>query len=237
MITIRRSGERGHFNHGWLDTHHTFSFASYFDPAHMGFRALRVLNDDRVAPGRGFGAHAHRDMEILTYVLDGRLAHKDSMGEQHVFGANTIQTMSAGTGVIHSEFNASQTDPVRFLQIWIEPAVSDVDPSYQQIPFAPDEKHNRFRLLASPDGQGQNGSRATIHQDAFVYAAELDPGKDLRRPLAAGRHAWVQVARGNIDLNGELLEEGDGAAVSHESDLAFLGKGPNPAEFLLFDLA
>jgi redox-sensitive bicupin YhaK (pirin superfamily) len=237
MITMRRSRERGHFDHGWLNTYHTFSFAGYFDPAHMGFRALRVLNDDRVAPGRGFGAHAHRDMEILTYVLDGRLAHKDSMGEQHVFGANTIQTMSAGTGVIHSEFNASETEPVRFLQMWIEPAVNDTDPSYQQIPFAADEKHNRFRLLASPGGNDQNGNAAIIHQDAFVYAVELDPGQDLERPLAVGRHAWVQVARGNIAINGELLEQGDGAAISEESDLAFSGEGPDAAEFLMFDLA
>jgi quercetin 2,3-dioxygenase len=236
MITIRRNGERGHFDHGWLNTYHTFSFAGYFDPAHMGFRALRVLNDDRVAPGRGFGAHAHRDMEILTYVLDGRLAHKDSMGEQHVFGANTIQTMSAGTGVIHSEFNASESEPVRFLQIWIEPAVNDVDPSYQQIPFAPDEKRNRFRLLASPGGNN-NGNAAIIHQDAFIYAAELSPGNELRRPLAAGRQAWVQVARGRVSLMGELLEEGDGAAISEEPDLTFSGNGPDTAEFLLFDLA
>jgi redox-sensitive bicupin YhaK (pirin superfamily) len=237
MITIRRSRERGHFDHGWLNTYHTFSFAGYFDPAHMGFRALRVLNDDRVAPGRGFGAHAHRDMEILTYVLDGSLVHKDSMGEQQVFGADTIQAMSAGTGVIHSEFNASQSEPVRFLQIWIEPAVTDTDPSYQQIPFRPDEKHNRFRLLASPVGKSQNGNAAIIHQDALVYAAELGPGEELRRPLADGRHAWVQVARGSVALNGELLGEGDGAAISEESALVFSAKGPEAAEFLLFDLA
>jgi len=237
MITIRRSGERGHFDHGWLNTYHTFSFAGYLDPSHMGFRALRVLNDDRVAPGRGFGAHAHRDMEILTYVLDGCLAHKDSMGEQHVFGVNMIQTMSAGTGVIHSEFNASETEPVRFLQIWIEPAVADIDPSYQQIPFAPDEKHNRFRLLAARGATNQKENPAVIHQDAFIYAAELEPGQDLRRPLALGRYAWVPVARGNIALNGESLAEGDGAAISEESDLAFSSKGSNAAEFLLFDLA
>ena len=237
MITIRRSGERGHFDHGWLNTYHTFSFAGYLDPAHMGFRALRVLNDDRVAPGRGFGAHAHRDMEILTYVVDGRLAHKDTMGEQHVFGANTIQTMSAGTGVIHSEFNASETEPVRFLQVWIEPAVTDIDPSYQQIPFAPDEKHNRFRLLASRIADNRNSTAAIIHQDAFVYAAELDPGQDLQRPLAVGRYAWVQVASGHIALNGESLLEGDGASISEESDLAFSCEGPDAAEFLLFDLA
>ena len=237
MITIRRSEDRGHFDHGWLNTYHTFSFASYSDPAHMGFRALRVLNDDRVAPGRGFGAHAHRDMEILRYVLDGCLAHKDSMGQQHVFGANTIQAMSAGTGVIHSEFNASQKEPVHFLQIWIEPAVSDVDPSYQQIPFDPDEKRGRLRLLASPRDQGGHGSAALIHQDVFVYVAQLKAGDVVKHPLKIGRHAWVQVARGSLVVNGEALEEGDGAACSAESDLTFTGRGATGAEFLFFDLA
>jgi len=237
MITIRRSEERGHLDHGWLNTYHTFSFASYFDPAHMGFRALRVLNDDRVAPGRGFGAHAHRDMEILTYVLDGRLAHKDSMGQQHVFGANTIQAMSAGTGVIHSEFNASEDEPVHFLQIWIEPAVYDVAPSYQQIPFDPDEKRGRFRLLASR-GEGGDGNAALIHQDASIYVAQLAAGDVLKQRLKTSRHAWVQIARGSISLNGETLEEGDGAALSDEPDLTFAGRGGVAgAEFLLFDLA
>ena len=237
MITNRRSEDRGHIDHGWLNTYHTFSFASYTDPAHMGFRALRVLNDDRVAPGRGFGAHAHRDMEILTYVLDGCLAHKDSIGQQHVFGANTVQAMSAGTGVIHSEFNASEKEPVHFLQIWIEPAVNDVDPSYQQIPFDPDEKRGRFRLLASPSGKDGPGSAALIHQDTFVYVAQLNDGCVLKQHLKTGRHAWVQVARGSIFLNGEALEEGDGAACSDESDLTFAGRGVTSAEFLLFDLA
>ena len=237
MITIRRSADRGHVDHGWLNTYHTFSFASYSDPAHMGFRALRVLNDDRVAPGRGFGAHAHRDMEILTYVLDGCLAHKDSMGQQQVFGPNTVQAMSAGTGVIHSEFNASDKEPVHFLQIWIEPAVSDVDPSYQQIPFDPDEKRGRLRLLASPRGQGGNGSAALIHQDTFIYVAQLNDGDVLKQPLKTNRHAWVQVARGRILLNGEALEEGDGAACRGESDLTIAGRGVTGAEFLLFDLA
>lgn len=237
MITIRRSEERGYIDHGWLSTYHTFSFASYHDPAHMGFRALRVLNDDRVAPGRGFGAHAHRDMEILTYVLDGCLAHKDSMGQQHVFGPNTVQAMSAGTGVIHSEFNASEKEPVHFLQIWIEPAVSDVDPSYQQIPFDPDEKRGRFRLLASPPGQGGQESAALIRQDTFVYVAQLNDGDVLKQHLKTSRHAWVQVARGSIFLNGQALEEGDGVACSDESDLTFAGRGVTGAEFLLFDLA
>lgn len=237
MITIRRSEERAHIDHGWLNTYHTFSFASYHDPAHMGFRALRVLNDDRVGPGKGFGAHAHRDMEILTYVLEGCLAHKDSTGQQHVFGANTIQAMSAGTGVIHSEFNASEEEPVHFIQIWIEPAVSDVDPSYQQISFDPGEKRGRLRLLASPCGQASDGNAALIHQDTFIYVAQLDAGEVLKQHLKTSRHAWVQVARGSISLNGEVLEEGDGAACSDESDLTFAGRGVSGAEFLFFDLA
>jgi len=236
MITIRGSQERGHADHGWLNTYHTFSFASYHDPAHMGFRSLRVLNDDRVAPSRGFGAHAHRDMEILTYVLDGSLIHKDSMGEKRTFGANTVQAMSAGTGVVHSEFNASDTAPVHFLQIWIEPAVQDVQPSYQEIPFDPKEKQCRLRLLAAPKAIA-NGQAAAIHQDALVYAAVLGPGEALKQTLAPGRHAWVQVARGGISVNGQALGEGDGAAISGESDLSFIGAGPDGSEFLFFDLA
>ena len=237
MITIRRSQERGHADHGWLNTYHTFSFASYYDPAHMGFRSLRILNDDRVAASKGFGAHAHRDMEILTYVLDGSLVHKDSMGEQRTFGANTVQAMSAGTGVVHSEFNASETEPVHFLQIWIEPAVQETEPSYQQIPFDPQEKRGRLRLLAASK-DGVNGEpAAVIHQDAFVYAAVLGAGETLKQNVAPGRYAWVQVARGSLSLNGQALAEGDGAAISAESDLLFMGAGPDGCEFLFFDLA
>ena len=236
MITIRRSEERGHFDHGWLNTYHTFSFAAYSDPAHMGFRALRVLNDDRVAGGRGFGAHAHRDMEILTYVLDGSLTHKDSMGEQHTFGVNTIQVMSAGTGVIHSEFNASASDPVRFLQIWIIPAIDDAEPSYQQIPFDAREKCGKLRLLAS--GKAPNGTpAAVIHQDASVFAGVLRPGETLNQMIAPGRYAWVQVARGSVAVNGAVLAEGDGAALSDEREVSFSGQGAHDAEFLFFDLA
>jgi redox-sensitive bicupin YhaK (pirin superfamily) len=235
MIKIRRSAERGHADQGWIDSYYTFSFASYYDPAHMGFRALRVLNDDRIAPGRGFGAHAHRDMEILTYVLDGSLTHRDSMGETQTFGANTIQLMSAGTGVIHSEFNGSEHQPGHFLQIWIEPAVTDVEPSYQQISFDPREKRGRLRLLAAPAGCSQSDA-AVIHQDASVYAAVLDSGENLRQILAPGRHAWVQMARGSVALNGESLAEGDAAAVSGERDLSFTG-GPGGCELLFFDLA
>jgi redox-sensitive bicupin YhaK (pirin superfamily) len=240
MTTIRRSNERGHANHGWLDSRHTFSFADYHDPAHMGFRSLRVINDDRVAPGRGFGSHAHRDMEIISYVLEGRLAHRDSMGERHVLEPNTIQAMSAGTGIVHSEFNASETDPVHFLQIWIEPAQEDVKPSYQQIAFDASEKQGRFRLLAGPHADhaaSMNGSAAVIHQDAWVYAAELRAGEELSRPLAAGRFAWVQMARGGVTLNGLQLADGDGAAISSETGLSFAQPGPDGCEFILFDLA
>jgi quercetin 2,3-dioxygenase len=235
MIVIRRSAERGHADLGWINSYYTFSFASYSDPAHMGFRALRVINDDRIAPGRGFGAHAHRDMEILTYVLDGGLTHRDSMGESHTFGADTIQAMSAGTGVIHSEFNASAQESGHFLQIWIEPAVMDAEPSYQQISFDPGEKRGRFRLLAAPHGMN-HAAAVTIHQDAFVYAAVLASGENLRHKLAPGRHSWVQIARGSVSINGAELAEGDGAAVSGEPDLSFSG-GADGGEFLLFDLA
>src|ERR1700722_8738615 len=201
MITIRKASARGHADHGWLNSWHTFSFASYFDPAHMGFRSLRVINDDRVAPGKGFGAHGHCDMEIISYVLEGNLAHKDNMGESHVIGPNTIQAMSAGTGIVHSEFNPSETEPVHFLQIWIEPAMEDVEPSYQQISFAPAEKRGRLKLLAGPHATNAEAS-AIIHQDAWVYTAELGPAETLRQHLAAGRYGWVQVAQGSILLNG-----------------------------------
>jgi|SRR5579863_7800450 quercetin 2,3-dioxygenase len=239
MIVIRRSADRGHADLGWINSYYTFSFASYHDPAHMGFRSLRVINDDRIAGGRGFGAHAHRDMEILTYVLDGALTHRDSMGEIQTFGAGTIQAMSAGTGVIHSEFNASEHEAGHFLQIWIEPAMPDAEPAYQQISFDEQEKRGRFRLLAAPHGKNHDSSESPavrIHQDAFVYASVLVSGETIRRKLAPGRHAWVQIARGNVSLNGEALAEGDGAAASDEQDLSFTG-GPGGGEFLLFDLA
>jgi hypothetical protein len=236
MITIRRSNDRGHANLGWLDSRHTFSFANYYDPGHMGFRALRVINDDRVAPGKGFGAHAHRDMEIISYVLEGKLAHKDSMNESHVIGPNTIQAMSAGTGIVHSEFNPSEDAPVHFLQIWIEPAMEDVEPSYQQISFEPSEKHGRFRLLASPH-PGNGEASALIHQDARVYAAEIVDGETLARTLGEGRYGWVQVARGSVTVNGQKLEEGDGAALRDEHELKFSGDSAGGGEFLFFDLA
>ena len=235
MITIRKAEQRGHANRGWLNSYHTFSFADYYDPEHMGFRVLRVLNDDRVAPGKGFGAHAHRDMEILTYVLEGSLIHRDSMGERQTFGPNTIQSMSAGTGVVHSEFNASKSEPVHFLQIWIEPAVENVEPSYQQFVFDPQEKQGRFRLLAEPDGNGSAGA-VRIHQDARIYVAEMASGQSVKHSLAADRKGWVQVARGDVCFNGQMLREGDGAAITGEQALSFAADGPLGTEFLLFDL-
>ena len=177
MITIRHAGDRGHADHGWLNSWHTFSFANYYDPAHMGFRALRVINDDRVAPGKGFGAHAHRDMEIVSYVLEGSLAHKDSMGERHVIGPNTIQAMSAGTGIVHSEFNPSEKDPVHFLQIWIEPAMEDVEPSYQQISFAPAEKRGKLKLLASPDAAGRTAANGRGHPSGRLGLCRRTSGR------------------------------------------------------------
>lgn len=236
MIKIRKSGERGHANPGWRDSWYSFSFADYHDPSHMGFRSLRVINEDTIAPGKGFGAHAHRDMEIITYILDGHLAHKDSMSERHVIGPNTIQAMSAGTGVVHSEFNASESEPVHLLQIWIEPAMEDVEPSYREIAIAPEEKRGKLRLLAAPHGSNGEAS-AIIHQDAKVYASELEQNETLNYSLAAGRFGWVQVARGNVLVNGQTLGPGDAAAVSDETALSLAGNAAGGAEFLLFDLA
>jgi redox-sensitive bicupin YhaK (pirin superfamily) len=235
MITIRRAEDRGHIDHGWLNTYHTFSFGRYSDPAHMGFRALRVINEDRVAPGKGFGAHGHRDMEIFTYVLDGGLAHRDSMGEHHVLRPNEIQAMSAGTGVIHTEFNASQSEPVHLLQIWILPAQEDVPPAYKQFAYDPAEKQNRLRLLVGPDRNPPEPA-AFINQDARAYACVLGAGKTIEQPIAQERHAWVQCAGGNVAVNGHMLKHGDGAAVSGERALQIAGDGPSGGEFLLIDL-
>jgi redox-sensitive bicupin YhaK (pirin superfamily) len=233
MMKLRRSEERGHADHGWLDSYHTFSFANYHDPAHMGYRSLRVINDDRVAPGRGFGAHAHRDMEILTYVLDGHLAHKDSMGHTEVLGPNEIQKMSAGSGVVHSEFNGSQSEPVHFLQIWIEPKTTGTAPGYEQYAFQPEEKRNRFRLLAS-DAPVEGAAR--LNQDAKVSVAEITGGQTLAYALPASRHAWVHVIDGKVTLNGERLGAGDAVAVEDESELNFAAQDGS-AEVLVFDLA
>jgi redox-sensitive bicupin YhaK (pirin superfamily) len=202
----------------------------------MGFRSLRVLNDDTIAPGRGFGAHGHRDMEIITYVLDGHLRHKDSLGQQEVLGPNEIQAMSAGTGVVHSEFNASSTEPVHLLQVWIVPSADDFEPAYTQFPYAPEEKLGRLRPIAGPS---KNGSEriAVINQDAYVYASVVRSGDKINYPLKAGRHAWVQVASGDLSVNGQPLTTGDGLALSDESEVVLTGKSPEGAEILLFDLA
>jgi quercetin 2,3-dioxygenase len=232
MIQIRRSEERGHANHGWLDTHHTFSFADYEDAAHMGFRSLRVINEDHVAPGEGFPPHGHRDMEILTYVLEGGLQHRDSMGNGSVIRPGDVQRMSAGTGVTHSEFNASKKEPVHLLQIWILPARRGIAPGYEEKHFSEAERQGRLRLIASPDAA--EGS-VTVHQDARVYAGLLAPGASVKHPLGPGRHAWVQVARGKVRLGNEPLSAGDGVAVSDQANLILTAE--SSAEVLLFDLA
>ncbi|MCI0357421.1 MAG: pirin family protein [Planctomycetaceae bacterium] len=232
MITIRRSQDRGHFNHGWLDTYHTFSFADYYEEAQMGFRALRVMNEDRVAPGMGFGMHGHRDMEIVTYVLSGALQHKDSLGHGEVLRPGELQRMSAGRGIRHSEFNPSATEPVHLYQIWLLPRETGLSPSYEQKAFAESQRHNRLRLVASPTGD--DGS-LTIEQDARLYLATLDAGALVTHALTAGRHAWLQVLRGSVDLSGTPLATSDGAAISDETQVAITAT--SPAEVLLFDLA
>ncbi len=235
MITLRPANQRGHANHGWLDTYHTFSFANYYDPRHMGFRALRVINEDRIEAGGGFGMHPHRDMEIITYVLEGALAHKDSMGNGSTIRPGEVQRMSAGTGVRHSEFNHSPNELVHLLQIWIEPNAHGFPPSYEQKTFASEEKRGKLRLIASTDGS--QGS-VTIHQDARVHASLLKNGEKLAYELHPGRHAWLQVIRGSVELNGTALQAGDGAAVSDETRLEIEGSNPQgESELLLFDLA
>jgi len=232
MIVLRKAQERGHANHGWLDSYHTFSFADYYDPRQTGWGALRVINEDRVAPGRGFGTHPHRDMEIISYVLEGALAHKDSMGTGSVIRPGEVQRMSAGTGVLHSEFNQSPRDPVHFLQIWIEPNERGIAPSYEQKNFADGEKRGRLRLIASPDGA--QGS-VKIHQDARVYAAILDGAETVAHALAQNRKAYVHVACGTVHLNGAALSNGDGAKVEGERELNL--SDAKAAEVLVFDLA
>jgi redox-sensitive bicupin YhaK (pirin superfamily) len=232
MIKVRPAAERGHADHGWLDSYHTFSFADYYDPEHMGFRSLRVINEDRVAPARGFGKHAHRDMEIVSYVLEGSLQHSDSLGTGSVIKPGDVQRMSAGTGVTHSEFNGSQSEPVHFLQIWLLPERQGIAPSYEQKAFGPEEQQGRLRLVASPDAH--DGS-LRIHTDARLYAGRFEPGTEAELALAKGRHAWVQVARGRIRLSGKELSAGDGAALSEEDAVRFTATAPS--EVLVFDLA
>jgi len=232
MITIRKSQDRGHFDFGWLDTYHTFSFDQYYDPAHERFRSLRVINEDRVGPAHGFPTHSHRDMEIITYILSGALEHRDSMGNGSVIRPGDVQRMTAGTGVSHSEFNPSEVEPVHLLQIWILPETNGLPPSYEEKHFSDEERRDRLRLIASQEGR--DGS-VTIQQDARLYATVLDAGKTLVHALAEDRYAWFQVARGTIRLNEMELKQGDGAAVRKESELRI--SAHDQAELLLFDLA
>ncbi len=234
MISLRPAEQRGHANHGWLDTYHTFSFADYHDPEHIGFRTLRVINEDTVSPGRGFATHAHRDMEIVSYVLEGALEHRDSMGSGSgsVLRSGDVQRISAGTGITHSEFNHSRDDALRVLQIWIFPSTDGIEPSYEEKHFPEDDKRGRLRLIVSP--AGRDGS-LEIHQDVAIYASVLGRGDSVDFDLQPGRHAWVQVARGALRLNATELKQGDGAAVSNETRLTI--EGTEDSEFLLFDLA
>jgi redox-sensitive bicupin YhaK (pirin superfamily) len=232
MLSIRKSQDRGRANFGWLDSRHTFSFGNYFDPEHMGFGPLRVINDDRVAPGGGFPTHPHSDMEIVSYVLEGGLEHKDSLGTGSVIRPGDVQRMSAGTGIRHSEFNASKTEPVHFLQIWILPEKQGIAPSYEQKAFGIEEKRNRLRLVGSRDGR--DGS-VTIHQSVDLYATLLGAGASVTHDLAPGRIAWIQVAQGEAKLNGQKLREGDGVAIEASGTLSFAGTAE--AEILLFDMA
>ncbi|MGA7935430.1 MAG: pirin family protein [Kovacikia sp.] len=232
MITIRKSEDRGHANHGWLDSYHSFSFASYYDPDHMGFRSLRVINEDSIAPGAGFPTHPHRDMEIITYVVSGTIAHRDTLGNTETIGANGIQKFSAGTGIAHSEFNPSAAEPLHLLQIWILPEQQGLSPNYEQKEFAPETKRGQWRKLASRDGS--DGS-VKVYQDAELYATILSSGEQQSYPLRSDRHAWVQVVKGEITLNGKPLSAGDAAAISQEADL--LIEADTNAEVLLFDLA
>lgn len=232
MITLRKSEERGHANHGWLNSYHSFSFADYYDPYYMGFRNLRVINEDRVHAGKGFGMHPHRDMEIISYVLEGALEHRDSIGNSSVIRPGEVQIMSAGTGITHSEYNHSQSDLVHFLQIWILPDKKGVKPRYDQKMYSQEEKQGKLRLVVSQDGR--EGS-VSIHQDANIYASLLDAGQEVDYQIKPDRHAWVQVVKGDITVNGQVLSAGDAAAVSNENKLV-VGAKTN-SEFLLFDLA
>ena len=232
MIRIRKSADRGHLNHGWLDTYHTFSFGDYYDSGQMHFRALRVINEDRVAPGRGFGTHGHADMEIVTYVLAGAIAHQDSLGSGETLRPGEFQRMTAGTGITHSEFNPSATEPVHLYQIWLLPERKGLTPSYEQKSFPATGRHNEFRLVAAPDAA--EGALA-IRQDARIYLAQLDPGAQASYPIPPDRHAWLQVLSGDVTLGDHALTAGDGAALSAESALTIQAQGE--AEVMLFDLA
>jgi quercetin 2,3-dioxygenase len=232
MIRVRRAEERGRYDHGWLDTAHTFSFNTYLNPEHMGFRALRVINEDRVQPGEGFGMHGHRDMEIVTIVLEGALEHKDSLGSGSVIRPGRVQRMTAGRGIRHSEFNPSATEPVHLYQIWLLPEKNGLTPSYEEQTINPVEQHGKLRLIASRTGEDE---ALTIHQDARLYLASLEGGQSVVHEMTPDRHAWVQVLRGGVRVNGESLKAGDGAALSGEATVTMEGDGMG--EVLLFDLA
>jgi hypothetical protein len=231
MLAIRKADDRGHANHGWLDSHHTFSFGSYYDPRHMGVSNLRVINDDTVTPGAGFGSHGHSDMEIISYVLEGALEHKDSMGNGSVIRPGDVQRMSAGTGVTHSEYNHSKSEPVHFLQIWLQPNAMGLEPSYDQRHFPLEERRGRWVLLVSPDGRDES---IATHQDALMYATLLEAGEQVEHSLAPGHRAWVHVARGEASVNGIALVGGDGARIEDEELITIEGRGAT--EVLLFDL-
>jgi len=233
MLTIRPAQDRGVADFGWLDSRHTFSFGNYYDPKHMGFADLRVINEDKVTPGQGFGTHAHRDMEIISYVLEGALAHKDSIGTGSVIRPGDVQRMSAGTGIQHSEFNASSTEPVHFLQIWILPEQNGIQPGYEQKTFTEAEKRGTLRLIGSRDGR--DGS-ITIHQDVNLYATALQEDETVSHSLSEGRVAWLQVVRGAVQVNNQTLTAGDGAAIAQEAHITLEGAS-NDAEVLLFDMA
>ena len=231
MTKLRKSGERGHFNHGWLDTYHTFSFSDYFDQDWMGFRTLRVINEDRVGAGQGFGTHPHRDMEIITYVLEGALQHKDSMGNMSVIKPGEVQRMTAGTGVTHSEFNPSDKEAVHLLQIWILPEKKNLKPGYEQRAFDPAGRRDRLRLIASRDGR--DGS-VSLNQDVLVYDSDLKSGNKVSYQPAKNRSAWIQTVKGTLEVNGQPLNSGDGLAIDNESALEFTSR--KDSHFLLFDL-
>ena len=233
MITVRPKDERGVANFGWLDSRHSFSFGSYYDPKHMGFASLRVINEDKVIPAQGFGTHGHRDMEIISYVLSGELAHRDSMGNGSVIRPGDVQRMSAGTGVRHSEYNASDLNPVHFLQIWLMPDKNGLEPSYEEKNFSSVDKQGKLVLVGSPDGRDNS---VTIHQDVNLYLSSLSEGDRLTYEIAEERAVWLQVIKGKVELNNRLLQAGDGAAIVDEAEIAIAGKDPD-SEILLFDMA
>jgi quercetin 2,3-dioxygenase len=232
MLTIRKANDRGHANHGWLDSHHTFSFANYYDPAQMGYRSLRVINEDRVAEGRGFGAHPHRDMEIISYVLEGALEHRDSLGNGSIIRPGDVQRMTAGTGVTHSEFNPSEQETAHFLQIWILPEAQGIEPSYEEKHFPAEEKRGQLKLLASRDGR--DGS-VLVHQDLSLYATLLPAGESLTHAVSRDRYFWIQMARGRAIVNDHVVQAGDGIALEAIDQIDLTGQ--EDAEILLFDLA